>query len=169
MPVTPLHIGLPGLLAHRWPGRVDLFAAALGSVLIDLEFFAYVAWGSPIHGHLHTIAGATAMALVIIGVAWLLRKPVARLKEFFCWEPEANLRSITLGAFLGTFSHILYDSLIYSEMNPFHPKDGNPLYLSSDLAAPRIYLIAGVTTLIFLALYILKFNRVYQEREAKQE
>lgn len=167
MPVTPLHIGLPGLLSYRWPGRVDIFAAVVGSVLIDLEFFAYVIWDSPIHGNLHTFAGTIAMALAIIAVTWVLIVPVGRLKEWFCWEPEADLRSITLGAFIGTFSHIIYDSLIYSDMNPFHPREGNPLHLESDMASPVIYLVAGVTTLLFLIRYIVRFNGVYKEREAR--
>ncbi len=171
MPVTPLHIGLPGLFSFRWPQRVDVFTAVLGSVLIDLEFFVYLIYGTPIHGQIHTFAGATLMALAIIGIALLCKGPITKVKEWFQWETKSDLRSMTLGAFIGTFSHILYDSLIYVEMNPFHPREGNPLYHQGGqgLIFPLVYAIAGFTTILLMVLYIIRYERLQRSEDEGKE
>lgn len=69
------------------------------------------------------------------------------------------MKSLLTGAFIGTYSHIILDMLLYREMNPLFPLNGNPFY-SPDVALPvfiTVYATAGVSTIAFLILYAKKY------------
>ncbi len=159
MPVTPFHAGIPGLLSCRWPHRVDIFTAAVGSVICDVDFFFFLALGTPLHGFLHTFAGASAAAAALVLLAHYFRGSVVRIKEWLAWETVSNPGSLALGAFIGTFSHVLLDSLIYTDMDPFHPIEGNPFHPASGERSTfiTVYAITGITTFILLVLYNHKY------------
>ena len=159
MPVTPLHIGIPGLISFYYPKRVDILSAVIGSVIIDLDFILFLLIGTPIHGYLHTFLGATIISIFIIIILKLSQKQTIKIKKWFKWEGKSNLKSISIGAFIGTYSHIILDSLIYNEINPFYPIEGNPLYLENgqDVIFVTIYVIALITTIMLIALYSWKY------------
>ena len=49
------------------------------------------------------------------------------------------------GAVLGTVSHILIDSLVHADMNPFYPFSGNPMYLDAMLPVSVVlYILCGI-------------------------
>ena len=159
MPVTPLHTGIPGLVSYFYPRRVDIFSAILGSVLCDTDFFLYLLFGTPIHGFFHTFMGATVMGIILVVLIRLLQRPVISIKKWFRWETGSDMRSIILGAFLGTFSHVLLDSLIYADMEPFSPVDGNPFLMEGarEMMFTLVYGITGITTFVLLMLYNHKY------------
>ena len=42
--------------------------------------------------------------------------------------PRLTVRTVAFGAFIGTYSHVLLDSLMHADMHPFVPfSDRNPL------------------------------------------
>jgi len=41
MPITPLHIGIPGLISYYFPKRVDISAAVIGCIIIDIDLPEY--------------------------------------------------------------------------------------------------------------------------------
>ena len=156
MPVTPLHIGIPGLFAYKFPKRLDIVAAIIGSVAIDVDFFLFLLIGTPVHGYLHTIIGAAIISTLIIPLIFLLRTPIVKIKEWFGWDTDSDFKSISIGALIGTFSHVLIDAFIYWEMNPFFPIFGNPMWSASGqyYIFIVIYAFAGITTIALLILYI---------------
>jgi len=164
MPVTPLHIGVPGLISYYFPKRIDIISAIIGSIIIDIEFFIFIIYDFPIHGIFHTFFGATILSIFLIIIIKLNRKLTIKLKNWFKWEIESDLISISLGAFIGTYSHIILDSLIYNDMNPFYPITGNPLFLEN--GQPTIFYLvysaAIITTLLFLILFCWRYIKSTQ-------
>ncbi len=159
MPVTPLHIGIPGLISYHNPKGVDIAAAIIGSVIIDTDFFLFLLFGTPVHGYLHSFLFATLVAIVLAGILYLLDPSMIRLKEWFCWETENSIKSLLTGAFIGAYSHIILDMLLYKEMNLLFPLNGNPFYVPG-AALPvfiTVYAVGGVSTIAFLTLYAKKY------------
>ena len=168
MPVTPLHMGLPGLVSYFWPGKVDIFTALLGSVLVDIDFFLFLLQQTPLHGFLHSFLGATLLALLLIVVVRLAPDTVRKIKSWFRWETDSNLGSVAIGAFLGAYSHVLLDSFLYSDMKPFQPFSGNPfLPEEGTLHIRLIYVITGVSTFLLLALYVMKYGKAVNEEKTR--
>ena len=120
-----------------------------------MDFFLFLAFRTPVHGYLHSFLSATVIAIALSALLYLLNPGMIKLKKWFVWETETSLKSILAGAFIGTYSHIILDMLIYREMNPLFPLKGNPFYLSG-MALPvfiSVYALASATTVAFLILY----------------
>jgi membrane-bound metal-dependent hydrolase YbcI (DUF457 family) len=127
MPITPFHLG-PGAAFKAIGGRHFSFMVFGGSqVVMDIEPAVQLFRGADVlHGYTHTLAGA----LVIGAVATIIGRPISHfaLGRFttryrpFSWAASAT------GAFVGTFSHILFDGFMHADMRPFWPLvDGNPM------------------------------------------
>jgi membrane-bound metal-dependent hydrolase YbcI (DUF457 family) len=127
MPFTPFHLG-PGALFKAIGWRHFSFMVFGGSqVLMDVEPLVGMIRGSAVlHGYTHTLLGA----LVIGTIAGAIGRPVSlfflRLHQVphhpFTWTASFA------GAFVGTFSHVVFDALMHADMNPWWPfVDGNPL------------------------------------------
>ena len=161
MPVTPLHIGIPGFPALVKPDRVDITSAILGSTLVDIDFFRCVLTGYPLHGDLHTYLGATVLACFISVAVWIGDPLNARIKASFRWETGTNLKAISAGAFLGAYSHVFLDSFLYSDIRPLHPfSDGNVLYseMGGDVTTGVVYGVTALTTTVLLVHWVKRFQ-----------
>jgi membrane-bound metal-dependent hydrolase YbcI (DUF457 family) len=80
-----------------------------------------------------------------------------KIENWFKLDSSFKLYPIAIGAFLGTFSHILLDSIIYRDMKPFLPFTENYFYLGGGASIfTAVYLIAALTTISLLFLIILK-------------
>jgi len=158
IPFTPYHLGpsaLFGLLLLKW---VDFPTLLIASVIIDIEPIIVIVFdlSYPIHGILHSFFGAFLAALLLILVMKFLRKYFTPLMTFFKLKQDISLRSISIGAFLGIFSHILLDAPLYMEMNPFFPLLGNPFFNDSSFASLYIYLFCTYCFLGTLLIYSIK-------------
>lgn len=131
MPVTPFHFGPGVFLKSVAPARFSWAMFALSNIVIDLEPISYyLITGDPVHGYLHTYAGATALALLC---AAFCRQGGERLLRF--WNSRlspgqarwlSTHAAITPGvamcsALLGTWSHIALDSIMHADVMPFWP------------------------------------------------
>lgn len=162
MPITPFHGG-PALLIRGAARRQFSFAVFTATqIAIDLESGANLALGRwPVHAHLHTVLGASLVALV---VALLSRRPLSALNRALARRAPprlaAELGDITwpaaaIGAAFGALSHIALDAMMHADMQPFAPfAPGNPLLIDGSFAAiHRACAIAGLAgVLLWLAL-----------------
>lgn len=129
MPFTPFHLG-PGALFKAIGGRHFSFMVFGGSqVLMDIEPLVGLIQNKPIlHGYTHTLAGA-----LLIGVlAALVGKPVSAYVLRLLAIPHCPLTwgASFAGAMLGTYSHIVLDSFMHSDINPWWPvAQGNGLLM----------------------------------------
>lgn len=133
------------------------------NVLIDLEVLYYLSRNEPpFHRYLHTYLGGIVMGLlvglVMFGVVQIVRRALpsdSRWGERLAKTPKLRLlwQSLVAGL-IGGVSHILLDSLMHAEMNPFWPlAEGNALVGIISVPALHISLATiGFFGLIFWLL-----------------
>ena len=121
MPFTPLHMG-PGIAVKAvLQRRFSLMVFGWAQVVTDLQpLVVMVSDRGELHGFSHTFAGATLIGLFCalsgkyLG-AWGLRV----LRE------EGHLpitwAAAFAGAYIGTYSHVLIDSIMHVDVAPFFP------------------------------------------------
>ncbi|MGV8176726.1 MAG: metal-dependent hydrolase [Candidatus Bilamarchaeaceae archaeon] len=130
MPWTPFHIGPALLLGVLLFAYVDIFAIAVGSVFMDLEPLAVriLHLDYPAHGFFHTLLGVTLAGIL---VALLVQAFNKRFGDWVHENTEIPLKTgckpVFAGVLIGAYSHVLLDSVLYSEMAPFYPSSWDPL------------------------------------------
>ncbi|MGC3981731.1 MAG: DUF4184 family protein [Steroidobacteraceae bacterium] len=159
MPVTPFHFG-PGAAIHAIaPRQISFLAFCAANVLTDVEplYYMLTGQGHP-HRFLHTYVGATLTALATcwLFVAALRLAKKLPLPNIFNWQ-SLTLPAVAMGAFIGTYSHIVLDSIMHADIRPLAPfSDINPLLgLISLRALQGVCVVSGV-----LALAVLGIRRV---------
>ena len=122
----------PGLAIKGVAGRhFSLMLFGFSQVAMDIEPLVRILRGDAIlHGFTHTYLGATLIGLlsVIAGrpiCQFLLRYWKPDLDSpFLNWLPTTKhitWSAATVGAFVGTYSHVLFDSIMHADMQPLAP------------------------------------------------
>lgn len=131
MPFTPFHMG-PGL-AIKAIGRERFSLTVFGfaQVAIDIEPLVRILRGEhALHGITHTYAGALLIGVFALfagrfACQWLLRLWNAAIRDSHLaplqLKPDIPWPAAASGALLGTFSHVLVDSIMHPDMRPFAP------------------------------------------------
>lgn len=149
MPFTPFHFG-PGALAHcAAPKHISFLAFCGANVLVDVEPLYYMLTHQyPIHRFFHSYVGATIAGLIFVLLFALVQRFAMPLLRILRLE-DLSVRAVALGAFAGTYSHVLLDSVMHADMRPFAPfSDANPLLGAISLRALHGFcLLAGVVGL----------------------
>ncbi|MDI3539211.1 MAG: hypothetical protein PWR29_444 [Methanolobus sp.] len=140
MPFTPFHLGPALFIGVAFEKRVNLFSILLGSIIIDIRA-AYCLFAGcwPLHGLLHNFLRAALIAAII---TWLLFSQRARLQKVtdrLRIRQTYSFASLFLGSLAGTWSHVLLDSLLYTDIRPLWPLTANPLH--GMLGTGTVYLI----------------------------
>jgi len=137
MPFTPFHFG-PGAAIKAALGKHFSFTVfCFAQVATDCETAYYLWQGEyPLHRFCHTYVGATLVGAgsVVIG------RPICQLALRIVrdWaqpgrQPRAPLviplGAAVAGAFIGTYSHVVLDSIMHADMTPLMPfSRANSLY-----------------------------------------
>ena len=103
------------------PKHVSFLAFCAANVVIDIEPLHYMLTGQfPLHRFFHTYVGATLILLVTVALFLAAFKlaSVFPLPNLFKWK-ELTIRQVAIGAALGSYSHIVLDSLMHSDIRPF--------------------------------------------------
>lgn len=149
MPITPFHFGLGAALHATAPRRVSFLAFCAANVFIDIEsLYNLVLHRHPVHAFLHTYIGATLIAVATVAVFLALRWFAGRfwLPNLFAWQ-ALQVRQVALGSILGAYSHVVLDSVMHADIQPFSPfSSANPLFGAVPLGALHIALLvlAGI-------------------------
>ena len=119
MPITPLHLGLMAPINHFKPGKVSNVAFVLANLWLDAEFIKAWLFNMPLPSHNnHDFVNATVAALLVCVLGLSSRKPFLPNKAW------------VVGAFLGSYTHILLDMLVHADVHPLWPlMDSNPFYM----------------------------------------
>jgi membrane-bound metal-dependent hydrolase YbcI (DUF457 family) len=157
MPFTPYHFGPGLLLGVLFFPFVDLVAVLTGAVVLDIEPLVVLMFGlsAPLHGLAHTYVFAVLVSVALAAVLWTVRRPLLVITSPFGVTQEPTKSSLLLGSLMGTFSHVLLDSFLYAEMNPFFPVLGNPFL--GLLTQVVVYDLCVYSLLIGFGLYVLRF------------
>jgi len=121
VPFTPFHMG-PGLLVRALlQGSFSLMVFVWTQIIMDLQPLVVLLTGEGhLHGFTHTCVGAT---LIGIG-SGLTGKYAAEFGLRFMGQvhhlPISWPVAMT-SAFIGSFSHVLLDSIMHGDVEPFAP------------------------------------------------
>jgi hypothetical protein len=138
MPITPLHLG-PGAVFKAIGGRRFSFVVfGLAQFAMDIEPIGrFFAGSSLLHGPVHSLLGATVVGAVVVVVGKPLGERLLRLwnsrlspaqREWLYVEPRFTRTETAIGAFVGTYSHVLFDSIMHTDVRLLYPfRDVNDL------------------------------------------
>ena len=121
MPFTPFHMG-PGLLVKALlQGSFSLMVFGWAQIIMDIQPLVVLLTGEGhLHGFSHTYIGAT---LIGIGSA-LTGKYAAEFGLRFIGQARylpISWPVAIISAFIGSFSHVLLDSVMHADVEPFAP------------------------------------------------
>ena len=164
MPFTPYHFG-PGLfLGLLFLSFIDFPTFLVASVIVDTEPFLVLMFNLeyPLHGFFHSLLGGTIVAIPLALMMYKIRKKISPLLSFFRLEQEISFRRVLVASLSGIYIHILLDSRMYTDIQPFYPSSFNPLLNTGILAGLDSYIICifsffgAIIVYIFRLLLILR-------------
>jgi membrane-bound metal-dependent hydrolase YbcI (DUF457 family) len=136
MPPTPYHFGPAFLVGLVLLSYIDFPTFVIASVIVDVEpaFILFLRLNLPLHGFFHSFMGGTLIAIALAAVMTKIRKRFSGLLSLFRLERETSTKGIFIAALLGVYIHLLLDSTMYADMQPFYPLTVNPLLEQGQLA-----------------------------------
>ncbi len=158
MPITPFHFG-PGFLAKATFTKYFSFRIfMLTNVIIDLESIYFVLTNQyPLHRFFHTYFGATIIAVGCIVVGRQICYRLTSIwnmifKSFKTINKEISVVALIITVFVGTYSHIILDSIMHQDLCPFYPwnKSNDLLHI---LSYGQLHLFCVLTGVIGIAIY----------------
>ena len=171
MPFTPLHMGPGILLKALLQGFFSLIIFGWSQILMDLQpLFAMITGMGSLHGFSHTYLGATLIALISAFTGKWVYDLVMNFvkndftgyqKKLFDVPRELTISVCIVSAFLGTCTHVVLDSIMHGDMEPFYPfnPDNNLHLLLSIETLYKFCIYTGVIgTVIFFAIRYLKLK-----------
>lgn len=162
MPFTPLHMG-PGLLIKALlQGSFSLMVFGWTQILMDIQPLVVIITGTGhLHGFSHTYVGATLIGVV----AALSGKYTAELGLRLIREARyLPVRwPVAWGsAFIGSYSHVLLDSVMHADLEPFAPISASNSLLSLisiDALQVLCLVSAGLGAVLYFATRALLARR----------
>ena len=167
MPFTPFHLGTASILALALLRWVSLPALLLGSIAPDIQPLLMLLLDVPggLHGPLlHSFIGATFLALPLTALVFKLRGPLDTILLLLKLKQKQTLPKILAGALVGTYSHIVLDSYLYPDIEPFSPNGWNPFFSRSTSRHFEIYTICAISFIIALAMYSIHLWKKHNSR-----
>ena len=140
MPFTPLHMG-PGIaLKAVMRSRFSLMVFGCSQIVMDVQPLVVMLTNKgELHGFTHTYIGATLLALLSGATGKHLGELGLQIVRAPRYLP-ISWRVSFLSSFIGTYSHILLDSIMHSDIEPFWPlKFTNYLYGVASIDALHIF------------------------------
>lgn len=131
LPFTPFHMGAALIVKPALNRRFSVITFGIAQVAMDIEPGVRMAAGADVlHGPTHTILSMLIMALLVMPVApgicnclltkW--NKEVAHYKKpGLAHSGTVSKTAVIIGAFFGTLSHGLLDSLMHHDIHPLSP------------------------------------------------
>ncbi len=160
MPITPFHFGLGAALHSAAPKRVSFLSFCAANVLIDIEsLYNLVLRQHPVHAFLHTYIGATLMVVATVALFLVLRLFASKfwLPNPFSWQ-ALLVQPVALGAAFGAYSHVVLDSVMHADIQPFSPfSSSNPLLGVAPLGTLHIALLV----LAAVGVAVVGLRRLY--------
>ena len=121
MPIPPLHLGLGATIKIIAPHKFSFLIFAGTQVLMDIEpLLGIVFKWDTLHFYSHNLMGALLIGMFAIFIG----KPISAFTlNCLFKKPDWKIswQVASLSAFIGSFSHVLFDGLMHTDMYPFFP------------------------------------------------
>jgi len=149
MPFTPIHMGPGILIKSLLQGSFSLMVFGWTQIVMDIQpLIVLISGEGHLHGFTHTFVGA----ILITVIAALTGKYLSEFGlKIIRISKNDNPISIVwwvvfLSAFIGSFSHVLLDSIMHSDVEPFFPfiLDNQFLGLISVSMLHKVFLYSGL-------------------------
>lgn len=163
----------PGILVKSiLQGFFSLIIFGWAQLLMDIQPVLAVLTGKgSLHGFSHTYIGATLIAIIsAITGKWVYQAIMVFIgKDFTGYQkklfdvPIKLTNSVCIfSAFIGTYSHVLLDSIMHADIEPFYP-----IYLKNDMnlmiSIENLYKLCIYTgmvgAIIFFTIRIIKLKK----------
>lgn len=165
MPFTPFHMG-PGIAIKAvLQGSFSLMVFGWAQIIMDIQPLVVMVTGEGhLHGFSHTYVGATLLALF----SALTGKYLSEIGLFILGLNRQRQLKISwwvtfLSALIGTYTHVLLDSIMHSDLEPFYPFTANNQFLGliSNAALHKLCIYSGALggLLYFAILGVQKVKR----------
>ena len=167
MPFTPYHFGPALILGLLLLSFIDFPTFLVASVIVDIEPFLVLALNLdyPLHGFFHSLLSGTLVAIPLAILMLKIRDKLTPLLSFLKIEQEISFLRILVAAILGVYIHILLDSRMYADIQPFYPSNYNPLLTIGIFAGLDSYdfcIFAFFGALIIFIVRLILFYRKNQ-------
>lgn len=154
MPLTPFHVGphaCIGLALHRY---VDIPIFVGINVAIDVEPLLVMVYhlDHPLHGTLHTLLVGGVVGILFATLAYPFRRWIGKAMGFLRLPYTPTYLKMVVAGVTGAWLHILLDSLLYLDIQPFYPAQANPLY--GRLSPRTVYGLCWISFAPALLLYM---------------
>ena len=154
MPFTPIHMG-PGLaIKSLLQNKFSLMVFGWSQIVIDIQPLLVILSGKgTVHGFTHTYLGATLIALFCaLSGKYLgeLGLKIIGKKEYL----PINWNVAFISAFIGTYSHVLLDSVMHYDVIPFSPFWKSNILLSI-VSVKTLTIFCLVSGLLGIVIYYL--------------
>ena len=158
MPFTPYHLGPALFLGLLFLSFIDFPTFLIASVIVDIEPFLvlFLNLNYPLHGFFHSLIGGTLVAIPLALIMHKIRDKISPLLSFFKLEQEISFKRIFVASLSGIYIHILLDSRIYTDIQPFYPSTYNPLLTTGILAGLDSYIFCIWAFFGAVIVYIIR-------------
>ena len=165
MPFTPYHVGPALFLGLLFLSFIDFPTFLVASVIVDIEPFLVLALNLdyPLHGFFHSLLGGTLVAIPLALIMLKLREKISPILSFFRLDQEISFRRILVASLSGIYIHILFDSRIYTDIQPFYPSTYNPLLTTGLLAGLDSYIICIWSFFGAVIIYIIRLFLIWRK------
>jgi hypothetical protein len=154
MPFTPIHMGPGFAIKSILKKNFSLMVFGWSQIVIDIHpLIVILSDRGTIHGFTHTYLGATLIAFFCaLSGKYLgeLGLKIMRKKEYL----PINWNVAFISAFIGTYSHVLLDSVMHSDVIPFNPFWKSNILLSI-VSVNTLHIFCLGTGLLGLVIYYL--------------
>ncbi len=154
MPFTPFHMG-PGIVVKALlQGSFSLMVFGWAQIVMDIQpLIVMISGEGHLHGFSHTYLGATFLAVL----SALSGKYLSQVGLFVIglnklWAVNISWWVSFLSAFIGTMSHVLLDSIMHSDVEPFFPFTKNNEFLGL-MSVQSLHKVCLYSALVGGALY----------------
>jgi len=127
MPFTPIHMGPGILIKSLLQGSFSLMVFGWTQIVMDIQpLFVMISGEGHLHGFTHTYLGAILIAIFSALSGKYLSELGLKLLGIYETSKEKQTINIAwwvcfVSAFVGSFSHILLDSIMHADVEPFFP------------------------------------------------
>ena len=157
MPFTPFHLGPALGLGLPLRTRIHVPTFLVANVIVDVEPFLVLVFGPryPLHGYLHSFLFAFVVGLGLGYTMWRLERRFHSLYMALRLAPtdRVPLTSYLVAGVTGMLLHVLLDSPLYSDIQPFFPWTINPLY--NPTLSGVIYHVCEVMGIVGISYYLI--------------
>jgi len=169
MPFTPFHMG-PGIFVKALlQGSFSLMVFGWSQIVMDIQPLIVLLTGEgQLHGFSHTFFGASLLAvLAAISGKYLSEFALLILCLITNTSPLKILWWVAfMSAFVGTFSHVVMDSIMHGDVQPFYPFSESNSFLKV-ISSGQLHKFCLYSGLVGAGLYYLVRFLSKQKRNAR--